>query len=574
MADAVKRLFPEAQVTIGPAIETGFYYDFAVPRPLTDEDLPRIEAEMRTIIQADLPFVRQAVPREEAVRLFERKDETYKVEIVRGIPEDATITLYRHGDFVDLCRGPHVARTSEVRAFKLLGVAGAYWRGDERNPMLSRIYGTAFEDDASLAAHLALLEEAKRRDHRKIGRDLGLLSFDELIGPGLVLWHPKGALVRYLIEERLRQKLLASGYSLVFTPHVAREELWRTSGHLEKFSDMMFGAMEIEGKPYRVKPMNCPFHIAIYRAGLRSYRELPLRFAELGTVYRYERSGVLHGALRVRGFTQDDAHHFCRPEDLEGEIDAVLAFGREVLAWFGFTEFKLFLATRPDKFIGDPAGWEHAEAALGKALERSGLAWEHDPGGGAFYGPKIDLKIRDAIGRDWQLSTFQVDFNLPERFELEYVDRDGARKRPIMLHRALLGSLERFVAILIEHYAGAFPLWLAPEQARIVTVTERAEVFAREALAAMRAAGLRVEVDLESAKLGAKIRNAQLEKIPYMLVIGDKEVAARAVAPRTREGRSEGAIPLDTMIERLLRESQGAASSAAAPSKEEVPSQS
>lgn len=557
MASAVKRLFPDAQVTIGPAIASGFYYDFAVARPFSDDDLVRIEGEMRRIVDADLPFERQEIARDDALRVFMSMGEQFKAEILQSIPAGETITLYRHGEFVDLCRGPHIKRTSELRAFKLLSVAGAYWRGDERNAMLSRIYGTAFLDEKSLAEHLHALEEAKRRDHRKLGRELGLFSWDEQIGAGLVLWHPKGGMIRYLIEERLRKKLLASGYDLVFTPHVAREELWRTSGHLEKFEDLMFGAMEIEGKPYRVKPMNCPFHIAIYRSTLRSYRDLALRFAELGTVYRFERSGVLHGALRVRGFTQDDAHLFCAADQLTSEMDGVLAFGREVLGWFGFSDFKLFLSTRPEKYLGDPAAWEHAEFALRGALDRSGLPWEVDAGGGAFYGPKIDLKLKDAIGREWQLSTFQVDFNLPERFALEYVDRDGTRRRPFMIHRALLGSLERFVAILVEHYAGAFPLWLAPKQVRAVTVTDRANVFAEEVVTRLKAAGLRADVDLRSEKMGAKIRDAQLEKIPVMLVVGDKEVAARTVAPRTRDGRSEEPVPLEIMIERLKTLAQG-----------------
>ena len=420
--------------------------------------------------------------------------------------------------------------------------------------MLQRIYGTAFFSKADLDAYLHQLEEAKKRDHRKLGRELDLFSVDELVGPGLVLWHPKGALVRYQIEELLRRRLLASGYNLVFTPHLAREEMWRTSGHLEFYADLMYGAMDVEGHRYRAKPMNCPFHAAIYKTGLRSYRDLPMRLAELGTVYRFERSGVLHGLLRVRGFTQDDAHLFCRPDDLSAEIDGVLSFGFAVLRLFGFDKFKLFLATRPEKFVGDPASWEHAETALKEALVRSGMAWELDEGGGAFYGPKIDLKIEDAIGREWQLSTFQVDFNLPERLDLVFVDKDGQRRRPNVIHRALLGSMERFFAILIEHYAGAFPLWLAPVQARLLTVTDRGAEFAKEAAVALLAAGLRADADLSPDKLGAKVRRAQLEKIPYMLVIGDRESAARTVAPRTRDGRTEDAVPLEQLVARLVAE--------------------
>jgi len=554
MASAVKRLFPEAKVTIGPAIDTGFYYDFDVPKPFTEEDLARIEAEMARVVAEDHPFVCEEISRNDALGMFEAMGEAYKVEIIRGIAEEQRITLYRHGDFADLCRGPHVERTGQIAAFKLLSVAGAYWRGDERNPMLSRIYGTAFFSPAELDAYLTQIEEAKKRDHRKLGRELDLFSIDELVGPGLVLWHPKGALVRYQIEELLRQRLLATGYQLVYTPHVAREDLWKTSGHLEFYADLMYGPMDVEGKRYRAKPMNCPFHMGIYRSALRSYRDLPMRLAELGTVYRFERSGVLHGLLRVRGFTQDDAHLFCHPDDLSAEIDDVLTFGLDILRTFGFDKFRLFLSTRPDKYVGDVASWEHAETALRQALERSGMAWETDPGGGAFYGPKIDVKIEDAIGREWQLSTFQVDFNLPERFDLQFVDRDGQRRRPSVIHRALLGSMERFFAILVEHYAGAFPLWLAPVQARLLTVTDRVEAFAREAREALRAAGIRADVDLTSDKLNAKVRRAQLEKIPYMLVIGDRESAARTVAPRSRSGKTEPAVPLDELVARLVRE--------------------
>jgi threonyl-tRNA synthetase len=554
MASAVKRLFPDATVTIGPAIDTGFYYDFDVERPFTEEDLPRIEAEMARVVAADEPFVREEVSREDALRLFEGMGETYKVEIIRGIAQGQTISLYRNGDFVDLCRGPHIERTGQIAAFKLLSVAGAYWRGDERNPMLSRIYGTAFMSQEDLDAYLTQIEEAKRRDHRKLGRELDLFSIDELVGPGLVLWHPKGAMVRYQIEELLRRQLLASGYQLVNTPHVAREDLWKTSGHLEFYADLMYGPMEVEGKRYRAKPMNCPFHMAIYRSALRSYRDLPMRLAELGTVYRFERSGVLHGLLRVRGFTQDDAHLFCHPDDLSAEIDDVLRFGLGVLRTFGFEKFRLFLATRPEKYVGDLASWDHAEAALRQALERSGMAWELDAGGGAFYGPKIDVKIEDAIGREWQLSTFQVDFNLPERFDLQFVDKDGQRRRPSVIHRALLGSMERFFAILVEHYAGAFPLWLAPVQARVLTVTDRAQAFAREVQKQLQGAGLRAEADLTSDKLGAKVRRAQLDKIPYMLVIGDRESEAGTVAPRARDGKTEPAVPLAAIVARLTRD--------------------
>ena len=480
MADAVKRLFPGAKVTIGPAIETGFYYDFDVPRPFAEDDLARIEAEMQKIVDANYKFERVEIPRDEARETFARMGETYKVEILDAIPADSVITIYRSGDFIDLCRGPHVETTGQIKAFKLLSVAGAYWRGDERNPMLQRIYGTAFFEKKDLADHLHRLEEAKKRDHRRLGKDLDLFSIDETIGGGLVLWHPKGARVRYLTEQFWREEHYAQGYELVSSPHVAREALWNTSGHTGFYKDNMFAGLDIEGQQYLVKPMNCPFHITIFKHGLRSYRDLPLRFAELGTVYRYERSGVLHGLLRVRGFTQDDAHLFMRRDQVPEEIERTLSFCLYILRTFGFTDFKLYLATRPPKYIGEIPQWDEAEQHLLDALKKSGLEYEMDPGGGAFYGPKIDLKLRDAIGREWQCSTIQVDFMLPERFDLTYIGQDGAKHRVVMLHRALLGSLERFFAVLIEHYAGAFPLWLAPVQARVVTISEKQEEWAKK----------------------------------------------------------------------------------------------
>ena len=552
MADAVKRLFPEAKVTIGPHIETGFYYDFDVPRPFQEEDLPRIEAEMARIVAADHRFERVEVTRDEARALFAKLGETYKVSILDAIPEGSVITLYRSGDFVDLCRGPHVESTGRIKAFKLLSIAGAYWRGDERNPMLQRIYGTAFFAAKDLADHLARLEEARKRDHRKLGKELDLFSIDETIGGGLVLWHPKGARVRYLAEELWRQEHFAHGYELVGSPHVAREALWKTSGHLSFYKENMFAGMDVEGQQYLVKPMNCPFHVTIYRHGLRSYRELPLRYAELGTVYRYERSGVLHGLLRVRGFTQDDAHIFMSKDQLPGELDRTLRFCLYILRTFGFTDFKLYLATRPAKYVGEIAQWDEAERALFDALKTSGIEYEVDHGGGAFYGPKIDLRLRDAIGREWQCSTIQVDFQLPERFDLNYVGQDGAKHRVVMIHRALFGSIERFFAVLVEHYAGAFPLWLAPVQARVLTVSEKQEAWARTVEQSLRAAGVRVESDLSPDKLGAKIRRAQLDKIPYMVVCGDKEAQARTVAPRTREGKQMEPMPLDAFARHLV----------------------
>ncbi len=553
MADAVQRLRPKAKVTIGPAIENGFYYDFDT-EPFAPEDIEKIEAEMAKIVGQDLPFVRKVVSRADAVRLFADKGETYKVEIIESIPEGEEISLYQHGDFVDLCAGPHIERTGQIKAFKVLSFAGAYWRGDERNPQLQRVYGTAFASKDDLKAHLDRIEEAKRRDHRVLGKQLDLFSVDELVGPGFVLWHPKGAIIRNVLEEMLRRELVRRGYEMVFTPHVAREQLLVKSGHMEHYKENLFGGMELEGQRYLVRPMNCPFHIAIYRSQLRSHRELPIRYAEFGTVYRYERSGVLHGLLRVRGFTQDDAHLFLREDQIEEEMAACLRFGLDVLKVFGFTDVKVFLATRPADLMGENSAWDRAEAAIRRVLEAAGMPFEVDNGGGAFYGPKIDLKIRDALGREWQCTTFQLDFQLPERFELEYVAPDGSRQRPVMIHRALFGSMERFMAVLIEHFAGAFPLWLAPVQARVLTVSEKADVWGREVQARLLAADLRADADLSADKLGAKIRRAQMEKIPYMLVVGERDMAARVVSPRTRDGQQMPAMPLDELAQKLAAE--------------------
>lgn len=555
MADAVKRLRPDAKVAIGPSIETGFYYDFDTA-PFEPGDMERIEAEMRKIIAEDLPFVRRVVTREEALRLFESRGEKYKVEILRSIPEDEEVSYFQHGDFIDLCRGPHVARTGEIKAVKVLSFAGAYWRGDERNPQLQRIYGTAFASEADLKEFLDRLEEAKRRDHRVLGKQLDLYSMDDLVGPGFVLWHPKGAFVRYEIEDLIRRENLRRGYELVFTPHVAREQLLETSGHLEHYKENLFGGMELDNQRYLVKPMNCPFHIAIYRSQLRSYRDLPLRYSELGTVYRYERSGALHGLLRVRGFTQDDGHLFVREDQIADEVGRCVQFSLDMLDTFGFSDVKLALSLRPESFLGDAAVWDRAEAALRKVMDGLGRPYDVDPAGGAFYGPKIDLKIRDAIGREWQCSTVQLDFQLPARFELEYVASDGSRQRPVMVHRALLGSIERFMAVLIEQHAGAFPLWLAPVQARILSVSEKAEAYAQEVSERLRAAGIRTELDIGADKLGAKIRRAQVEKVPYMVVVGEKDMAARVVSPRTREGQQLPATPLDEFAVRLSQEAR------------------
>ena len=553
MADAVKRLRPNAKVAIGPSIESGFYYDFDT-EPFAPDDAERIEAEMRKIIAENLPFQQRVVSRAEALELFRARGEIYKVEIIESIPEGDAISFFQHGDFIDLCRGPHVERTGDIKAFKVLSFAGAYWRGDERNRQLQRVYGTAFPSTDELKAHLAAIEEAKRRDHRVLGKTLDLFSMDDLVGPGFVLWHPKGAFVRYQIEEIIRRENVRRGYDLVYTPHIAREQLLETSGHLAHYKENLFGGMELDGQRYLVKPMNCPFHAAIYRSQMRSYRELPIRYSELGTVYRYERSGVLHGLLRVRGLTMDDGHLFVREDQIGDEMTNCLKFSLEMLKLFGFETYDLFLATRPESFMGEPAAWDRAEATLRGVLESLGKPFEVDVGGGAFYGPKIDLKIRDALGRHWQCSTFQLDYQIPERFALEYVAQDGTRQRPIMIHRALLGSMERFIAVLIEQHAGAFPLWLAPVQARVVSVSEKAEAYAQEVAGRLRAEGLRVEADVSAEKLGAKIRKSQLEKIPYMVVVGEKDMAARVVSPRTREGQQQPATGLDEFAQRLAKE--------------------
>jgi threonyl-tRNA synthetase len=551
MAAAVQKLFPETKVTIGPSIETGFYYDFDRKTPFTEEDLGRIEAEMKKIIDADVPFVRHEIPRADARAMFEKMNETYKVELIDSFPPDAVVSYYTTGDWLDLCRGPHVKSTGAIKAFKLLSVAGAYWRGRETNPQLQRIYGTAFPSKQDLDAYLHMIEEAKRRDHRRIGKDLDLFSIDETIGAGLVLWHPKGGRVRHEIETFWREEHFAHGYELVASPHIARDELWKVSGHLGFYKENMFSGMDVEGQQYIAKPMNCPFHCTMFKKGLRSYRELPFRWAELGTVYRYERSGVMHGLLRVRGFTQDDAHLFMTREQLPGELERVVNFCLYILKTFGFTDFKLYLATRPKDSIGEPAMWEIAEAALLDVLKKSGLPYEIDAGGGAFYGPKIDLKLKDAIGREWQCSTVQVDFNLPERFDLQYVGADGAKHRIVMVHRALLGSMERFFGVLTEHYVGAFPVWLAPVQARVISIGDRQAPYVEEVAGILRQAGFRVDTHTGGEKLGAKIRAAQLEKIPFMLVCGDKEVAARAIAARTRDGQQLPAMPIDAFVEHL-----------------------
>ncbi|MDT7043080.1 threonine--tRNA ligase [Candidatus Nitronereus thalassa] len=549
MAQAVKECFPSAQMTIGPAIEEGFFYDFAFDRPFTPEDLEKIEAKALEIIQRDLPVSRQEFSREEAMEFFKGRGEAYKVELIQGFPEGEPVSAYAQGDFVDLCRGPHVASTGQIKALKLLTSAGAYWRGDERNPMLQRIYGTSFPSQEELDAHIANLEEIKRRDHRKLGKELDLFSVQDETGPGLILWHPKGALIRLLIENFWRDQHVKHGYEMVYSPHVARLDLWKTSGHVDFYKDNMFAPMTVEASEYQLKPMNCPFHIMVYKSHLRSYRELPIRYGELGTVYRYERSGVLHGLMRVRGFTQDDAHIFCRPDQIEAEVRQVLDFTMFVLRHFGFTEFEMYLSTRPEKAVGALDKWDQATNALEAALKGGGFQYKIDPGEGVFYGPKIDLKIRDALGRAWQCSTVQIDFNNPERFGLTYVGEDGKTHQPIMIHRALLGSIERFFGILVEHFAGAFPAWLAPVQIKILPITDKQAEYAGQVRDQLRASGFRVEVDDRNEKVGLKIREAETGKVPYMLVVGKRESEAHQVSVRKRGEGDLGAKTIHEVID-------------------------
>jgi threonyl-tRNA synthetase len=569
MAASIQELFPEARFGVGPVIRDGFYYDVALGRPLTLEDLGAIEQVMRRKIGEKLGFDRTEVPIDEAIRRFDDLGQPYKVELLNDLKTRGTtavsdledpnligtdvsvVSVYRTGDFVDLCRGPHVADTSSIRAdaFSLTRVSGAYWRGDQSRDQLQRVYGVAFESRKELKAYFVRLEEAKKRDHRRLGVELDLFSINpETIGGGLVLWHPKGGLVRHLVEEYCKNEHLRGGYDFVYTPHIGRSTLWETSGHLGFYADGMYAPLTIDEQEFYLKPMNCPFHVDIFKSSVRSYRDLPIRMAEWGTVYRYERSGVLHGLTRVRGFTQDDAHLFCRPDQMPGEIDRVIEFSLRILRAFGFDSFRLFLSTRPEKRVGEEALWDEAEAALKAALSRSGHPFDIHEGDGAFYGPKIDIYINDAIGRPWQLSTVQFDFNLPERFDLTYVGEDGGHHRPYMIHRALLGSMERFFGILIEHHAGAFPIWLAPVQAVLIPIADRHLDACRQISERLREAGLRAEVDESAERMNAKIRKAQVQKIPYMLVVGDREAAEGAVSVRLRSGADLKAKSVDEFL--------------------------
>ena len=562
MAQAVLELFPDGKYTIGPAIEDGFYYDFDLPRNLTPEDLEKIEWRMKEIIRQNHPFKKKVVTAEEARQIF--KDQPYKLELINDLEKGGTdehgnpltekpeISIYTHDVFVDLCRGPHVDNTSQINpeAIKLINVAGAYWRGNEKNPMLQRIYGTAWRTKEELEQYLWRLEEAKKRDHRRLGKELGLFSTSQEVGSGLILWHPKGALIRHLAEEYCKQEHLTNGYELAYSPHIGRASLWDTSGHLAWYKENMYAPIDIEGEEYFLKPMNCPFHIMIYKSQIHSYRDLPMRLAEWGTVYRYERSGVLHGLMRVRGFTQDDAHLFCRPDQMPEEIDRVLNFCLHILQAFGMNDFHAYLSTRdPEKSAGEVDRWEDATQALQMALERAGLSYDIDAGGAAFYGPKIDLKMIDALGREWQLSTIQFDFNLPERFDLTFIGEDGKAYRPYMIHRALLGSMERFMGVLIEHFGGAFPVWLSPVQAVLIPIADRHLTYAHQVAEQLKAVGLRVQIDERSERMNAKIRDAQTQKIPYMLVVGDKEQESGQVALRLRSGENPGPMSLQAFIE-------------------------
>jgi threonyl-tRNA synthetase len=553
LAQAVIHLFPDVKYTIGPAIENGFYYDFDLDTPLTESDLSKIEEEMRHIVDAGYKFEREVLKKSDAIELFKRLNQPYKIELIEEIP-DEEVSIYKDGDFTDLCRGPHIPNTKFAKHFKLLSVAGAYWRGDEKNKMLQRVYGTAFATEERLQNYLNFLEEAKKRDHRRLGKELDLFSIEDEIGPGLILWHPKGAMIRKIIEDFWRDEHIKRGYYFAYTPHIARVELWKTSGHWDFYRENMFSPMEVDRGSYMVKPMNCPFHIAIYKSKTRSYRDLPYRLAELGTVYRYERAGVLHGLLRVRGFTQDDAHLFVQPEKLEEEIIGVVEFAKYMIETFGFKNYNVYLSTRPEKYVGSLENWALATDALKMALETMKLPYKIDPGEGVFYGPKIDIKLVDAIGREWQGPTIQVDFNLPERFDVTYIGEDGKEHRPIMIHRVVLGSMERFFGTLIEQYAGAFPLWLSPTQVKIIPIADRHLEYANEVKNKLLLQGIRVEVDDRSEKMNAKIRDAETEKIPYIVIVGDKEKEASTISVRKRKVGDMGSMNIDDFLSMLSRE--------------------
>ena len=551
MAAAICRIYPNVKLDIGPPTSEGFYYDMDLDTRITPDDFEKIEKVMQEIINEDHPFEYREVTREEAVKIL--SEQPYKIERLSDIPEDEIISFYKCGEFNDLCRGTHIQSTGKIKSFKISHVSGSYYRGKETNPMLQRLYGTAFFNPKDMRQYLKQIEEAKKRDHRKLANELDLFSISETVGPGLVNWHPKGARIRSIIEDFWKKEHFRNGYELLYTPHVGKSALWETSGHLDFYREGMYAAMDVDGQEYFTKPMNCPFHIEIYKSGLRSYRELPLRWAELGTVYRYEKAGTLHGLFRVRGFTQDDAHIFCTTEQIENEIIEVIRFCNFIWKTFGFTEVKAYLSTRPEKAVGDEERWNQAINSLEKAIKAEGLPYEIDEGGGAFYGPKIDLKIKDAIGREWQTSTIQFDFNLPERFDLKYIGEDGKSHQPYMVHRALFGSLERFFGILTEHYAGGFPVWLSPEQVRIIPVTDDHKEYALNVERQLKSNDIRTKTDIKPGKLNGKIKNAQLEKIPYMVIIGEKEIEEQNISIRDRLQGNQGTSTIDDFIKKIKK---------------------
>jgi len=554
MAHAVKELYPEAEVTIGPIIENGFFYDFAIKNPFTDEDLGKIEMKMHEIAKQDLPISREVWQKQDAVGYFKNINENYKAEIIEDIPDDEDLSIYKQGDWMDLCRGPHVPSTNILNAFKLTKVAGAYWRGDSSNEMLQRIYGTAWADKKSLSDYLEQLKQAEKRDHRRIGKDLDLFSIQEEAGGGLVFWHPDGSKIRQVIEDYWRTKHLEADYELLYTPHIALDTLWQTSGHTDFYQESMYTPIEDENRLYRLKPMNCPFHVLIYKNQLRSYRDLPIRWAELGTVYRHEMTGALHGLMRVRGFTQDDAHIFCTDDQVETEITNILNLTIEILQAFTFDQYEIHLATKPEKSVGNDRIWTKATQALEQALLSKDLDYVKDEAGGAFYGPKIDIKIKDAIGRLWQCSTIQLDFNLPERFDMQYIGSDGQKHNPVMIHRTLLGSMERFFGVLIEHFEGKFPLWLAPTQITILTISDSQNNYAEKMYEKLKNIGFRVKIDLRNEKIGSKIRDHTLKRVPYFIILGSQEVKLNQISVRTQKGEDLGKMELDQFVKNLKRE--------------------
>ena len=557
LAQAVQSIYPDTKVTIGPVIDDGFYYDFYTDRNFTEDDLKLFENKMHEILEKNVSFEKEVINKNEALKIFSNMGETFKEEIINDLDESQEISLYKQGDWFDLCRGPHLPNSTFIKSFKLLSVAGSYWRGDETRESLQRIYGTAFSNPKDLKKHLKIIEEAKKRDHRKLGKELDLFSINDEIGPGLVLWHPNGSVIRNIIENYWREKHIESGYQIIYTPHIAKANLWETSGHLEFYSENMFSQMEIDTNKYQTKPMNCPFHIMIYKNGLRSYRELPIKYAEIGTVYRYERSGVLHGLFRARGFTQDDAHIFCSLDQIEQEVNDVIDLTTEFLKKFGFSEYEIFVSTKPSKYVGSDDEWSSATNSLKKSLDNKSLKYSIDEGGGAFYGPKIDLKIKDVLGRSWQCSTVQVDFNLPKRFDLEYISSNNQRLQPVMIHRAIFGSFERFFGILIEHYGGAFPTWLAPYQLKLLSVSDEQVEYVNDIADNLRSAGIRVDIDNRNEKLGLKIRESEISKVPYIGIVGKNELKNETISLRKYGGKQIGELKSNKLLELINDELSG-----------------